>query len=415
MFSQLQAMKVLQLCHKMPFPVKDGGAFSIHNTALGLAHQGVDLTVMAVNTPKDWVDPASIPLEFSRKVNFEWSEINTCIRPFKIFTNIFSNKSYFVERFWSESWNNHLIRILHENDFDIVQLEHLYMGLYLSTIRSHSKAKIILRPQNVEAMVWRRCISCMKNPVKKNYLKIATSRLAKFEKNLAGNVDGIIAISPGDAEVFGKLAPGIPVISIPLGYDERLCRNIIDHNDYEETPVFYHLGSMDWLPNEQGIKWFIEHVMPLLKNDLPWFRFRIAGKNMPGWIKDINNNHIVVDGEVEDACLYHKDKMVMIVPLLSGGGIRAKIIEAMALGKVVISTGIGAEGIPCTNDTDILIADTSEEFVQQIARCSESADLRRKIGLNARKLVEKKFDCRFTAQNMIQFYNMIDPPEIRGY
>lgn len=400
-------MKVLQLCHKIPFPLHDGGAWSLYHNATGLINQGIDLKILAIRTPQNPSGKGDIPRDFREKARFESSRVDTRVKPHKALGNLFRDQSYFLERFWSENWNAHLIQVLQKEKFDIIQLEHLYMGLYLKPIRKYSRARVILRPQNVENQVWQRYLTGPINPFKKQYLQIATNRLLKFEMQMAKAVDGIIAISDADADTFREYSPETPCTSVPIGFDFTTIGTYDMYKQFENFPVFYHLGSMDWMPNIQGIKWFIEEVMPLVTTVYPEFVFRIAGKKMPEWFFHRQSKNLVADGEVTDSQLYHSNKSIMIVPILSGGGIRVKIIEAMALGKTIISTTIGAEGIPCTDQENILIADTKEDFSIQIKKCRDSKELCQTIGRNAQKLALENFDCNVTAANMVLFYERI--------
>ncbi len=388
----------------MPFPLHDGGALSIYNTAMGLIAQNADLKVLALNTPKSWVAPEIIPIDFKEETRFESAKVDTRAKITNAIANLFSNKSYFVERFYSKDFDNQLIRILQEEKFDIVHLEHVYMCLYLGTIRRFSKAGIVLRPQNVESRVWDRFLKNKINPIKKTYLKLANKRLLVFEKTMAGKVDGIIAISPEDARSFRSWANETPVIDIPMGFDFEMLKSYNLEQQYNDFPIFYHLGSMDWQPNVQGIKWFIEDIVPFVTKQFPGFRFRIAGKKMPEWFFKQQSNNLIVDGDIPDSLEYQLDKAVMIVPLLSGGGIRIKIIEGMALGKTIISTSIGVEGIPYTDGINILIANNKEEFITQIGKCLHSKELCKEIGGNASLLAKDNFDFNMTASKMMGFY-----------
>jgi len=400
-------MKILLLCHKIPYPLHDGGAYSIFHTAMGLNLRGADVKVLAINTPKNKNDAFNIPADFRDRTRLETSGVDTRLKPFKAFINLFTSRSYFVERFFSQDYNNDLIRIIKSEAFDIVQLEHVYMCLYLDTIRKYSNSKVILRPQNVENKVWKSVLKNKIHPIKKIYLSIAITRLLKFEIQMANKVDGIIAISQDDNATFQLYAPNTPIVTVPIGFDFRKISDDNYYRQFTQFPVFYHLGSMDWLPNVQGIKWFIEDVMPYIRNTYPEFVFRIAGKKMPEWFYQHQNSHLIVDGEVKESINYHKDKSVMVVPLLSGGGLRAKIIEAMALGKAVISTTVGAEGIPYTDQENILIANTREEFAIQINKCKSSREFCQRIGRNAHLLALKHYDFNNTAESMIRFYHTV--------
>ena len=400
-------MKILQLCHKMPFPLHDGGAFSIYHTAMGLISERFEVKVFSINTPKSWVDEVAIPEDFKAATKFGFARVDTRFKPFDALANLFSSHSYLAQRFYSKKFEDELIRILKEEQFDIVQLEHLYLCLYLNTIRNNSKAKVVFRPQNVENQVWSRLIDHKINPVKKYYLKIMADRLKRFEVTMANRVDGIIAISPDDALTFLSYAPGKPVTFVPIGFDISRHNGYDDQKQYQSFPVFYHLGSMDWLPNVQGIAWFVEEVMPCVIDRYPDFVFRIAGKKMPPFFEKMNRKNLIVDGEVPDSMKYQEDKAILIVPLHAGSGLRVKIIEAMALGKTVISTSVGAAGIPYLNGENLLIADNKEEFADQILTCAASLEFCRKIGKNAQKLAFENYDRKRTANEMAGFYKKL--------
>lgn len=400
-------LKVLQLCHKMPFPLHDGGSVSLSGTALGLLSVGIDVRVLAMCPSSCPVDAGTVPLWFRENTRFLSVPVDTRIRPFYALANLFSGCSYFVERFRSADFDRAIKKILEEENFDIVHLEHIYLCLYIDTIRKHSAAKIVLRPQNVESDIWSEYLKCVRNPLKRGWLRIASERLLRYEREVAAQVDGILAISPGDAGAFREFAPGIPVQEVPPGFDPGIVKKTDPERQYANFPLFYHLGSMDWRPNLQGVGWFIGEVLPHLSERFPGFQLRIAGKKMPRrWFEKANRN-LLVDGEVVDANEYQEDKAVMIVPLLSGSGIRIKIIEAMAMGKTVISTSTGAAGIPYSNGENILIADTKEQFAEQIGKCMVSEEFCRKIGNSARELAFRHYDRTANADRMIAFYKMI--------
>jgi glycosyltransferase involved in cell wall biosynthesis len=128
----------------------------------------------------------------------------------------------------------------------------------------------------------------------------------------------------------------------------------------------YHIGAMDWLPNEEAIRWFTQDIWPDLHKTIPEFGFYFAGRNMPEWCMQLQENGLHCIGEVPDADAFIADKKILIVPLRSGGGIRVKILEAMAAGKLVISTGTGMQGIEATDGVHYRKADTKAAFIQGI-------------------------------------------------
>ena len=164
---------------------------------------------------------------------------------------------------------------------------------------------------------------------------------------------------------------------------------------------------MNWMPNSEGLKWFLNTIWPTLHLKFPNLRFFIASKEKPSWLKKFKSNEIQLVGEVEDARKFISSKSIMIVPLLSGSGIRIKIIEGMALGKAVVTTTIGAEGIDYTKGKDILIADNKEEFINCIEACTSDKEFIKSLGKNARKTIVANYNAKNIMKKVEIFYQEI--------
>jgi glycosyltransferase involved in cell wall biosynthesis len=370
----------------------------------GLINAGHHVKVLAMNTNKYFVKPEELPEDFKSKTRIEFIYNDLSIKPLDAFLNIFSDKSYHVQRFISKDFEKKLIEILQQEDFDIVQLEMLYMTPYADVVRKHSQAKIILRSHNIEHLLWQRITSITRNPIKKAYLSLLSKRLKNYEINNLGSYDGIVTISDRDARYFKELGTDTPIIDVPFGMD--LSGFEPGKPDYE-YPSLFHLGSMNWVPNEEGIKWFIDHAWPLIHKKYPEVKFYLAGRMMPQWLLELNAPNIEVVGEVPDAREFIESKAVMIVPLFSGSGIRIKIIEGMALGKPIISTGIGAEGIDYTAGKNILVADTPDEFLAAVDKCFSDKSLCDNLGKNARQLIEDKYRLEKVIEKLEGFYRRV--------
>ena len=388
----------------MPNPPKDGGCQVMHYTTLGLLANGVNVKTLAINPSRNLIDVNVLSKEYIQNVSFESVNVDTKIKPLKILLNLFKKESYFIERFISDAFKDKITQILKKGNYEIIQLEHLYLCKYIDTIRKYSSAKIILRPQNVEYVIWERYLISNKNPVKKFVLKIATKRLKAFEQSINNKVDGIIALTKQDNELFLSFNKNVKSTIISMGFDyEKLC-NYDFQKQVNSKPMFYHLASMDWLPNIEAVQWFIQNVIPIIEKNNTELKIIIAGRNMPKWVYKHKSNILEVIDEVKAPLSFQEDKQIMIVPLWSGSGIRAKIIEGLALGKVIISTTIGAQGIDYTHNENILIADTPEDFYKQMIRCLKSEELRNKLTVNSRKLSIEKYNHLNTAKKMIEFY-----------
>lgn len=396
-------LNILFLCNKSPWPAREGGPIAMNNIIEGLIHAGHDVKLLALNTNKYHVQAEDIPADYRDKTKIELVYVDLSIKAFDAFLNLFTNKSYHVQRFISKNFEEKLIEVLKENKFDVVQIELLFMSPYIDIIRNFSDAKIVLRAHNIEHLIWERLEKSEHNPVKKLYLKHLAKTLKEYEIKILHSYDGIVPITKKDAIFFEKHT-STPVYPVSFGIDTRKIKS--PENKAPEHALF-HIGAMNWLPNEEGIKWFLENVWPSVHQLLPGVKLYLAGREMPEWLKNTELNNVIVIGEVEDAQAFIESKTISIAPLLSGSGIRIKIIESMALGKAVISTSIGAEGINYTNQKDIVIADTREEFVNAIKLLFTEPDRTSKIGENASLLVRKQHDSKKIIEQLVQFYYQI--------
>jgi polysaccharide biosynthesis protein PslH len=283
-------------------------------------------------------------------------------------------------------------------------LETLYISPYIEAIRKYSDAKIVLRSHNIEYLIWERLATSTNSFFRKAYLKHLANTLKKYEIKAINKYDGIAAITSKDAEHLKLLGCKKPICDIPLG---------IDLNNYSiiqpqmEVPSLFHIGSMNWMPNEEAVKWFLSQIWDEIHMVFPKLKLYLAGRNMPDWLLEMKMPNVEIVGEVEDALTFIGSKQIMVVPLLSGSGMRVKIMEGMALGKIIISTTIGAEGIDYENGKNIILADSPAEFNKMIKYCLNDQNAAEQIGIHAKKLIEEKYDNKVITEKLISFYHQI--------
>ncbi|MBK9672430.1 MAG: hypothetical protein IPO70_09290, partial [Bacteroidetes bacterium] len=152
-------------------------------------------------------------------------------------------ESYLIERFISADFSSKLQEVLKSQSFDIIQLEHLYLCKYIPILRMHSKAKIVLRPQNIEYIIWERYLLNLKHPIKKYLLNIANTRLKKYEQQVKKYLDGILALTKEDAEYFESFEGTCPIQIIPMGYDYEKLKQYDFEKQFTVPPIVYHLGD----------------------------------------------------------------------------------------------------------------------------------------------------------------------------
>jgi polysaccharide biosynthesis protein PslH len=397
--ANLIEVRFLQITKKFPWPVKDGEVMAVHNLTRGFAALGHEVTVLALNTQKHYFNPAQLPEDVKKLARFIAVDIDTTIKPVPALLNLFTRQSYNIERFYSPALEAEIAALLDKEPFDLIFLEGIYLMRYINAIRKHTTTKIVLRLHNVEYMIWQRLHDAETNPFKKIYLGILAQRMKRFELAHINQADLAMMLTAADENIFVQQGCIIPHGSFPIGYDVDGVAAIPEN---EETAIAF-IGGMDWIPNREGIAWFIEKVWPLIREQWPAARFYLAGRNFPDGLKKRVAPGMVVLGEVEDARAFMVSKPVFIVPLFAGSGMRAKIIEAMALGRAIVSTPVGAEGIEYTDGQNILIADKPGTFAAAVVKILQQKQLRLTLGHNARQLATLKYNNLAITRNMIDF------------
>ncbi len=275
------------------------------------------------------------------------------------------------------------------------------MAPNIDIIRAHSQAKIVLRAHNLEHQIWERIAKKTRFFAKRWYINHLARTLKAYELGVLDKVDGVAAITNRDAMFFRKVTSK-PVIDVPFGVDiDKFEYN----NKVKTTPDFYHIGSMNWMPNEEAMRWLLDNVWDEVVEREPDAKLYLAGRNMPQWLLKTKKTNVFVVGEVEDSHKFVSEHDVAVVPLLSGGGMRIKIIESMALGKTVISTMVGAEGIRYKEYENIIIADNADQMIEAMCRIVQDHETAERIGANARSLIEDVYDNDKIINRLLLFYN----------
>ena len=399
-------MKILQICNKPPFPPQDGGSIGMHNVTQGLIDLGHDVKVFSVNTSKHFVDINQLPKDYVKNTKLEFGFIDTNIKAFDAFSNlIFSNRSYNITRFEDTNFKAKLISILQKETFDIVQIESIFLNYYIDIIRNYSDAKIVLRAPNVEFIIWERMAKEESNPLKKQYLKILAKRLKKEELACLNRFDAIYTVTQNDMDIFKSHGCYVPMEFVPTGIDVTKDLSIDTHAI--EYPSIFHIGALDWMPNQEGLSWFLENVWSKLTMDFPKLKLYIAGRGDASWFDAAKYPNVVLLGEIDDAAQFIKSKAIMIVPLFSGSGMRVKIIEGMSLGKAIVSTSIGIEGIIHADKENVLIANKAEEYKNAIVSLLENKNYFEKICKNARQSAKENYGNNALTNKLITFLEEI--------
>jgi len=398
-------LRILQISNKAPFPANDGSSIAIYNMAKGLIDNGVKLHLLTINTKKHFKADSEVPSDFKQNSNYFSVFQNTNTSAIGAFLNLFSSQSYFVSRFYFADFNNKLINILSNNTFDIIQLEGVFMAVYIDTIKKYSKAKIVLRAHNIEHKIWERHLSSSKKSILNFYLSLQNKRLKKFELEVVNKIDAIVPITDYDKVVFDQMGFKNNLFTCITGVDVAFYQTKSAQQIKPKT--LFYFGSMDWLPNQEAVKWFLDNCWNKISKAVPDSKFVIAGRGMPKSFLQLNLPNVLIIENVKDSKSFYEQYQIMLVPLLSGSGLRIKIIEGMAYGKAIVSTSVGAEGIYCDPKNDLLIADNADDFSAAVINLLNNDDKRIKLEENASAYAYKEFDNKNVVSKLVQFYNSL--------
>ena len=390
--------KILQITHKPAYPSIDGGCLEMAKMAqFYQKNQEFELHIFTLFTHKHPFNQEEFVKAGIPANNITATKTNTKPKFWKGLATVLAGKSYNLSRFSSKDILNKLSEVLANTQFDLIQCESIYSGQFVEHIKNNSNAKIILNTPNVEFEIWNQYSHTSIFPKKQLFGQLS-KLLKKEEIEIWNKMDALFCISKEvKSEIFNYCK--VPSKIIPF-FVEITEKPILKKKNASLS--FFHIGAMDWKPNKEGVAWFLKNVWQHTTHFSP---LHLAGKGMKLPLK--KNESIVEHGFVENAKKFILDHDVMVVPLFKGSGMRIKIIEAMALGKCVISSSLGAEGIAYKKNQSILIADTAQEFITHINTLQQSPDKAEQIGNNAYELIKEKYSTLALEKEIIPFLNSV--------
>ena len=396
-------MRILQLCPKPPFPPVDGGTKAMHNITMGLLEAGHQVKVLCLSTPKHPFRVDELPAAYRDASGVEAVFVDTSLNPVDAFNDLVTADNYNVSRFFSPDLDVLVERVLARRKFDIIHLESLFVTPYIGTIRRWSQAPVVLRSHNLEHKLQQRIAEGERNLLKRPYRRFLARQLRRYEHATLERVDGVAAITQGDADQLLSVSPATPTVVVPFGLD--LPGTV---RPWPEGPfTFFHLGSMDWGPNEEGVRWLLREVWPQVLAAHPEARLHLAGNHMPDDLLRRAIPGVEVEGFVPDAEAWMAGRHAMVVPLLSAGGMRVKMVEGLAIGRPVVSTVRGAEGIAERDGHGVFLASAAADMAARMGALMDDPQRAKDGGLEGRAFVERAFGNKAVVDGLVRFSNSL--------
>lgn len=399
-------MKVLLLTPQLPYPPHQGTSLRNFHIIRGLA-QACEVSLLSFLEPGQSTDPEKIVPLAALCQNIETVPVpqrTTAKRLQQLFA---TRRPDMAHRLFSQPFNVRLLQMLQVNDFDVVQIEGIELARYLPVIRQGSpRSKIVFDDHNAETELQRRnFLTDLRQPrrwVAAAYSAEQVRRLRKFERWICEEADWVTAVSQPDKVHLEQLTNGrTPITVIPNSLDVQQFQ--LKESEPVPSDIVFS-GKMDYRPNVDAVLWFVDEVWPKIKQERPSTTFTIVGQKPHARLDRLKNEPgITLTGWVDRVEPYLAGANVFILPFRVGSGTRLKLIEAMAAGKALVSTAVGAEGFPVTHNRELLLVDEAEGFGTAVLQLLNHPEERRRLGEAAQQFAQR-YDWRVVVPKFLTIY-----------
>jgi len=389
------AVKVLWVKSELLHPVDKGGKIRTFEMLRHLMRSH-EVTYLCLSSPTDAADARERASEYCHHLQtVPWSEPKRFSTGFYVdlAKNLASPLPYVIQKYKQPQMRQFLARSDARREFDVVVCDFLTPS---ANVPRRLHAATVLFEHNVETVLWERTFQNEKNPVKKGYFFGQAVKMRAYEHLLCKRYDAVAAVSEPDAQAIRQRFGVKDVYAVPTGVDFDFFSPLPQDHALKLAREPFDLvftGSMDWMPNEDAILFFADEILPRIAAEIPQVRVTVVGRNPTPTLQALAKREpkITLTGRVDDDRPYIDRSAVYIVPLRVGGGTRIKIYEAMGMQRAVVSTTIGAEGLPVENGKEIVLADDPAHFAQQVIRLIHDTEAREAIEIAARKAVVERF------------------------
>jgi sugar transferase (PEP-CTERM/EpsH1 system associated) len=385
-------MKILWLKSDLLVPLDKGGKLRTWHLLRHLA-QRHDITYVAFATPAEKANAAEAMAEVAGRIEcIPRSDAPKRSLGFYlgVARHLMARLPYAVGKYRSRPFERRVQALLDEHAFDLLVCDFVLPAVNLP---ARLPCPLVIFTHNVEAEIWRRHADTHPGPLARLLYTAQYRRMLRFEGRALARATGVLAVSDTDRETLTRLYPAAaraPIHVVPTGVDSEFF-HFAPSPTASRSLVF--TGSMDWLPNEDAMVWFCRDILPLVRTAEPETTLTIVGRTPTARVAQLAElPGVTVTGRVDDVRPFMADAAVYVVPLRIGGGTRLKIFEAMAMGKAVVSTAIGAEGLPVRDGEHVRIDDSPRAFAATVIQLMRDLDQRRALERAARALVEERYD-----------------------
>ncbi|MCC7181509.1 MAG: glycosyltransferase [Acidobacteria bacterium] len=401
-------MNVLFLSQIVPYP-PHGGVLQRGFNLLRQASRDARIHLLAFVHPdvlptEDAVDRSrSVLGEFCETVEYFplWAKASPLSRAAAVALSSVSATPFSVIAHRSTSFRQRVAEICRSVPLDVIHVDTVALSQF---VEPRARIAKVLTHHNVESILMRRRSDVETRWLARRFLRREAAKLEALEYATSAQYDVNVMMSASDAAALSSKVPGIRTAIVPNGVDTDYFSPAADG----ETKAVVYAGGLNMFANRDAVMHFLREIWPVLKTEVPGLRFFVVGQDPPKELCDLAkaDQQIVVTGYVDDIRPYVRQSAVYVVPLRVGGGTRLKVLDAMAMGKAIVSTSIGCEGLEVTPGEHLLVADTTEAFAKATRALLENPERRQSLGCAARQLVERKYAWPIAARQLLDVYRM---------
>ncbi len=394
-------MKILFLTPYLPYPLNNGGLIRVFHLLINIAARH-EVTLLCMEPDND-MQAAGIEVIKSHGIHIQTVPVSAnqkkSSKRYYQLLSLFSKRTYQYHQYYSDEMQTAITDHLSTNQYELLMVEFSQMGYYDITTDIPS----YIDQHNVEYEIMQRTYETEKSPLRRLLAKSEWKKYRDHEIENCEKFTSCLTTSERDAKILEQRSPKLNCHVIPNGVDSDFFKpgnQLIDPN------VILFTGTISYYPNTEGILWFHKHIWPLIKQKNPDARFCIAGKSPPPEVESLaeNDSNIIVTGPVDDMREYYARAAVVVVPLRVGGGTRLKILEGMAMQKAIVSTTLGAEGIDYTDNKNIILRDSPEDFANAVVEIMNNPEMREGLERQGRILIEEKYDWKAVSSKLCDVF-----------
>jgi sugar transferase (PEP-CTERM/EpsH1 system associated) len=397
-------VRVLIITEALPYPPDSGAPLRTYNLMLRVAREHQVWLATLLETPRQAEGLSRVRDMGVGVVTAVYQPRHPLAHLPGLFRYAVAGRPLELKFKYSRELMNKIRHLVSTVGFDIVQIEHSDRALYLEALPTDARCSRVLIFHNVVFQQWRRIFEVERRPVRKARAWLYSLMMRRWEPRYAGRFDRCIAVSDADRDLLREANPRLQIDVVPNGVDTQMCQPLPQKTT---SPALLFVGMMNYRANSDAALYLCRQVLPHIRRMVGQVEVWIVGIDPPPEVRRLSGDGVHVTGRVEDVVPYYSRSGVCVVPLRAGGGTRLKILEAMALGRPVVSTSIGCEGLDVVDGEHLLVADSPEQFAERTVRLLTDDALYQRIIANARQLVVTRYDWDAIARRMLDIYSQL--------